>query len=400
MKNKFKPTHRSFCFLKTLDYYIAKEYLIILILCLTLLFGVRLIIELSEHLQHFLQAPNSTFTSGVDYFLSIQIVHIETFVPMSLLLSCIYFVGKMHGHNEITAMRSAGISLFRSTFGIYIISLLLIGITLLLNFNIIPQWKFKCMLNEKSRYFGNYIKEVYAKSIFYKSQDKLWYIESFNNFNELSGIHLKKTNSKENYQLVLKAPKAIYSEKVGWEFLNATITKYSSDYITLTNNIDKPPVQYSINIPNHPVVTNHDLFNMNSLEYKDFGDFSDTPDDIINLIKHPSHIPINYIIRYIKSDKKTNLKYRNRFKTELYSRLVSPFLLIFVIAIIITMIGKNNRRSYSFIKLKAFIVIILYMSLSKSLAPLGYSGVMPPLLAVIFPAFIMIPLLYYQQRLR
>jgi len=396
MKNKFKPTNRKFLFLNTLDWYIAREYLIILILCLIAFNGLILVLELFSYLGNFLTAPNTSLSVAVNYFINKQVVHIGLIVPVSLFLSCVYFIGKMESSNEIKVIRSAGISLFRFTLPIYIIAMLITAITVFLNLNVIPQCKFEAMMRTNVIYYGNFIKESFAKSIFYKTQDeKTWNIESFVNFNELCGVYLKKTYDKENYELVLRAPKVTYSDKEGWKFFNATVSRYGYQGTKLTCNFDTSYKKVIRQIPSSPVISNYKLIDRNSPIYKDFGNLPETPYDIINTVKQPPHIPASYIVQRLKMLKGKKSIYRNILKTELYSRVVFPFLSMLLLGIIITIIGKNNNGRTAFNQCKAVILITIYMFTAKSFLVFGYSGAIPPFIAVILPAFIMVPYFYY-----
>ena len=59
-------------------------------------------------------------------------------LPISLLLSLLFVLSKLHRSNEITAMRSAGLNIFAVTRSLWLACIVFCGISLLLNAHIVP----------------------------------------------------------------------------------------------------------------------------------------------------------------------------------------------------------------------------------------------------------------------
>ncbi len=59
-------------------------------------------------------------------------------LPLSLLVSVLYVLGKLHRANELTAMRAAGIGFTRLTAPIWVVGLLCCGISWWLNITVVP----------------------------------------------------------------------------------------------------------------------------------------------------------------------------------------------------------------------------------------------------------------------
>src|SRR5690554_1628734 len=58
--------------------------------------------------------------------------------PMAMLLATLIGLGKMTGHSETIAMRAGGVSYFRLALPVLVTGLLVSGITIVLNENIVP----------------------------------------------------------------------------------------------------------------------------------------------------------------------------------------------------------------------------------------------------------------------
>lgn len=64
--------------------------------------------------------------------------YLSVVLPLALLVSLLYTLGQMHRNHEITALRAAGVGLFRITRGIWVAGVLLCGVTWYINATVIP----------------------------------------------------------------------------------------------------------------------------------------------------------------------------------------------------------------------------------------------------------------------
>jgi len=59
-------------------------------------------------------------------------------LPLALLVSLLYALGKLHRANELTAMRAAGVGFVRMTAPIWVVGVLCCGLTWWLNTTVVP----------------------------------------------------------------------------------------------------------------------------------------------------------------------------------------------------------------------------------------------------------------------
>ena len=85
-----------------------------------------------------LLANGARFTDVVIYYMIKLPSYLSVVLPLALLVSLLYTLGQLHRNNEITAMRAAGIGLFRITRGIWFVGVLLCGVTWYINATVIP----------------------------------------------------------------------------------------------------------------------------------------------------------------------------------------------------------------------------------------------------------------------
>jgi len=118
--------------MSTLTRYLSREFVQNFFLCLGTFATIYLIVEFFERINAFLhnQAPLAQMAS---YFLNKIPGIVSQVAPAAILLSAIITLGTMSRHNEIMAMKSGGISLWRIVFPIMgaaiVIYLALLGLS-------------------------------------------------------------------------------------------------------------------------------------------------------------------------------------------------------------------------------------------------------------------------------
>ena len=100
--------------LNLLDRYLLAEWLKMLGLLLAAMIGLLLITALSSDLRDLIEVGAG---SGdiILYFATLMPSYLTVVLPLSMLLSLLFVLGKLHRNNEITAIRAAGLNIFATT---------------------------------------------------------------------------------------------------------------------------------------------------------------------------------------------------------------------------------------------------------------------------------------------
>ena len=115
---------------------------------------------------------------------------ISNVLPISILLSLLYSLGKLHQDNEFTAFRSAGMGLFRITRWIWFFGFLFSGVLLLLNGSVIP-WSVEqtkkvltdLELRHEAKEIGtDQVGLVEAVAFDNRKEGRVWFINRFSRF--------------------------------------------------------------------------------------------------------------------------------------------------------------------------------------------------------------------------
>ena len=111
-------------------------------------------------------------------------------LPLSLLLSLLFVLSKLHRNNEITAMRAAGLNIFRTTRVLWFAGFFFCGVSLLLNARVVP-WSVETSRRllesfeyraEARKTSGGVLGLVTSVAFDNQRQHRMWYINRYSRF--------------------------------------------------------------------------------------------------------------------------------------------------------------------------------------------------------------------------
>ena len=174
-----------------IDRHILREWLAILGLVLAATLGLLVMHSLYDELEELLQ--DGAAAGDVAVFCLIKTPgFLATVLPLCLLVSLLYALGKLHHTNEITAMRAAGLGLGRITRSVWAGGVLFCGVIWWLNATVVP-WsveetrKFKEELQVRRELAGQPAKMVAARTAVTfenAAERRMWFINSYSNFTD------------------------------------------------------------------------------------------------------------------------------------------------------------------------------------------------------------------------
>jgi lipopolysaccharide export system permease protein len=107
-----------------LDIYIIKKFFGTLIFAVIAFIVIFMIVDLIENLDKFLDMQVERIIIIKYYFLYVPYI-VSLTLPVGMLLSSLFAVGQMTRYNELIAMKSAGISLYRILASLFVVGLLI-----------------------------------------------------------------------------------------------------------------------------------------------------------------------------------------------------------------------------------------------------------------------------------
>ncbi|MCU0793633.1 MAG: LptF/LptG family permease [Opitutaceae bacterium] len=120
-----------------IDRHILREWLEILLLVLAATLGLLVMHSLYDELEGLLR--EEAVVAEIAAYCLVKIPgFLATLLPLCLLVSLLYALGRLHHANEITAMRAAGLGLGRITRAVWVAGVFFCGLVWWLNSSVVP----------------------------------------------------------------------------------------------------------------------------------------------------------------------------------------------------------------------------------------------------------------------
>ena len=343
--------------MRILDKYIVKNFLGPFFYCLALFIFLYIIIDLFGHLDEILK-HNIPILILQEYYLSMIAFIVINTAPIASLISTIYVISTMNKHDEIMAMRAAGISILRvlKPF-IYVGLAISIGV-FLISEKIMPlsmknAQSIKENYMEKKNEAKNKEKNISINNIaLYGKNDRLIFIESyFSRENIAKGITLLKQNKAGHVTEKTNAQEGKWSGK-DWEFSNILIYE----------------------LEENGAVAGNPLF----FEKREFD--MESPEELISKGTNYGFMSFKDLSVYVKNFSNASPDIINRLRVDLHQKISFPFMSLVVILIGAAFAMKIKRRgkTAAIMGVGTGIVIgFVYYALMAMCIALGKGGMLP-----------------------
>ena len=159
--------------------------------------------------------------------------YFATILPLTLLVSLLYSLGQLHRNNEITAMRAAGVGVFRITRSIWIAGLFMCGLVFALNSTIVPWSVDRSREMSEQIEFRSKAKTTAANQVGLtgvvtfdnQRQKRMWFINRFSKWEQRAyGVSVSELDDKHREKTRIRAKTAVHKENGGWIFYDGRET--------------------------------------------------------------------------------------------------------------------------------------------------------------------------------
>lgn len=336
-----------------LDRYILRQLLITFLFSMVALILIFLVVNFLETLDNFLD-KNVSWDKIVLYYIYFLPEIIKILTPVALLVSTLFTVGKLSTQNEIIAIKTGGISLYRIMLPLAIFSILLSFGQLYFNGWIVPKsLQNKFQIEEKYLYkritggpiFNLYFRDDPATNViiqYYDSETKTG-----------NKTTIETYSSEKSPRLV----KRIEARKIIWDSVN-------SDWILLAGLVR----DYT-----NETIT---MFAFDSLN----ADLNISHDKISQLKRSPEEMNYSELKGYIDILKQGGKDVRQQM-IEYYGNFAFPFA-NFIVVLFGVPFASVRRKGGLAIQIGAALVIsFLYLVFTKISQTLGLATELEPILA-------------------
>ncbi|MCK4428661.1 MAG: LptF/LptG family permease, partial [candidate division Zixibacteria bacterium] len=336
---------------------------------------IFLVVDLVEHLDTFIDKHATFFTIFKYYFYYTPYIIVLS-LPVAMLLSCLFSLGQLAKHNELMAMKSAGISLYRMLLPLFVLSFLISLITIVFGGSIVP-FTYQKMMEVKTVEIGRETKErkFLHRNIFVQGEDgTIFHLDVYNSKKKTGSGVLVQKFEKNRLKEEIQAKKMNWIGN-GWLFEDGTERIF-------TDPSSEPAVPEESVLPESAT-----LDRQTGVEkYETFDrllklDLKIKPEAFARRQKKPDEMGYFELSDYVKIKKRSGQVVAKE-TTDLYLKISFPFV-NFIIVLFGAPLAANPKRSGVAIGFAISLFIsFVYYTLIRMGQSFGYSEKLPPLLAV------------------
>src|SRR5881394_518642 len=214
--------------MRLLDRYVIRNFLQVYCYCIAGFISIWLIFDVSDNISMFID--QHVPLSLVARYYATQIPQVLIILlPVSLLLSLLFALGRMSRANEIVSMLTAGVSLPRFLLPLIGIGLLTVAASMALNYSLAPHAELarKSFLSEaQSRPARNIQGQVFRN----RTDLRTWFIQNFRlGDNMFNNVQVLQQDAKDNIVMSYVAARAYYRpETKTWDLENVRLAYYDA----------------------------------------------------------------------------------------------------------------------------------------------------------------------------
>ena len=354
--------------------------------CFALLFSliafwvIFLVVDLVEHVDKYYDKQASVF-SVIRYYLYFTPYILVLALPVAMLLSCLFSLGQLAKHNELTAMKSVGISLYRMLLPVYILSFLISVFAMGFGETVVPltsqrKEEIETVEIEKGRRETNLL----LNNVFVQGEDgRIFHVATYDTKEGIGSDALVQRFDENRLKEEIRA-KRVRWQSGGWLFEEGVERVFSAG-------------QEEHRAPDKSERTELDSLSSRAVredqvgaeQYRSFErlfrlDLKIEPEALARRQKKPEEMGYFELARYVKGRKRVGAQVSTEL-TDLNAKIAYPFI-SFLIILFGGPIAVNPRRSGMAVSaaITLFIAFCSYIVIKGTLI-LGYKAILSPFLA-------------------
>jgi LPS export ABC transporter permease LptG len=316
--------------MRLLDRYVIRNFLQVYLYCIAGFISIWLIFDVSDNISTFIDERVSLLLVVRYYATQIPQVLI-ILLPVSLLLSLLFALGRMSRANEIVSMLTAGVSLPRVLLPLIGMGLLTVAGSMALNYSLAPHAELarKNFLSEAQARPSRYIQGQIFRN---RTDLRTWFIQNFlprgSTFNN---VQVLQQDTNDNIVTNYVASRATYRpETKTWDLDNVKVVHYDH-----TGNIVDEQIYPSLKIEH----------------------WSETPFRLGSANERAEFLSLPELREYLRFNADFPATLLAPFRTHLQYRLALPWTCLVVVCIAAPLgIGYSRRGVLSSVAAAVFLV--------------------------------------------
>lgn len=366
--------------MRILDKYLIKQFCFVMLFSLIAFWIIFLIVDLVENLDKFIDQHTTLFVV-IKYYLCYTPYILVLSLPVAMLLACLFSLGQLAKHNELTAMKSAGISLYRILLPLFIFSFLISTITLIVGESVIPVTYRKMMavktieIEKGKREVDLILQDVFVQG----GGGIIFHLASYDTKAKTGANVLVQKFADNRLKEEIQAKRAVWKNN-GWLFENGVEMVFSDSTVRI-----QAPKDSGVTDTISSAARLGENTGVAMEQYEAFDklfrlDLKIKPEALTQPQKKPDEMGYFELAKYVKIKKRSGQLVAKE-ATDLNLKISFP-LVNFIIVLFGAPIAANPKRSGLAIGFAVSLFIaFVYYTLIRMGQSFGYSEKLPPLLA-------------------
>ncbi len=339
--------------MRLLDRYITRRFLYVLLFALVAFTLLYIVFDGVENLDTYIDrdVPRTVVLLYYAYYVPFVIVLV---FPVAMLLSSLLGIGQLARHNELIAIKSSGVSLYRTLAPVFLTALLLSLVMMYFGERIVPLTNQR-KAELKQRYIDRIPKRVPRRvtNIYYQDAPNR---RLFIGYYDARANRARKVSLQETGPDGLTVRRRIDADEMVWQdsvwVLLRGYTRVLDDHVVKAVAFDSLPQP----------------------------DLSLRPDEVAKVEKKPEEMSYEELQAFIQEVRR-NGGDTERWLVDLHLKISFP-LSNFIIVLLGASLAANKRRSgVAMAFFLSLFIVFFYFGFIKLGQTLGHSGALPPLLS-------------------
>ena len=345
---------------KRLDRYILLKYLKTFLLALALIIVIIITFDVSEKLDKFISHHATFWQVVVDYYGNFIPGFVNTYSPLFIFISVLFFTSKMAGNTEVIAILSSGIS-YRRMLRPYLHGSLLVALIVLILGNFVIPISQRHLIEFEEQYVKTKVTSYYSNVHFQSERGVQVYAENYDVGQQRATKFCREVLAPDGRLLQRETADFIsYDTTDGkWRCTNYALRTIADD--------------------------GRETLSFSHGQHKDFGI---EPDDLNILSKRTETMTTPTLLRHIEREKMRGTGTVKDAQIELYQRLLNPLAIIVMTFIGVAIAARKTRGGIGMhlaIGISLAFAFIVFMKITTVFAT---GGSLSPFMAVLLPQLV------------
>lgn len=349
-----------FLSVKIIDRYILRHFIINFLFGILCFIVIFILVDLFENLDKFID-NNLPITSVLYYYYLFMPEIIKLITPLSILLASLFTISRFINFSEYTAMKSAGISIYRYLLSILIFGVILTGVSIYFNGWVVPRSNTKKFDFERTYLKRNIVTNQIMNLHFQDKQNRIISV----------GFYEKLTQSCNNVTIAIFNPDTLTQLDIRIDAKQMIWDNSKKDWQLISifqRQFLKTGQEKIIYYPSKYV---------SDLDY--LKKINITPDLIYKRQLRPEELNLQEFRAFIDNLKISGLD-TTKNEVDYYSTISFPFSILVTIIFGVS-VSSNRRRGGAALQFGiSIIVCFIYLGFVKISQSFGYNGDISPIL--------------------